>query len=182
MKCLFKDVLMKTALLVIDVQNDMFRPEDRLYEPGPLLSVIGKVLQKARIEAVPVIYVQHNSIKGGRFINGSEGWKVHREIAPEPGEIAIQKTTPDSFYRTELSHTLELLGIQRLVVTGIQSELCVDTTTRRATSLEYEVTLLSDGHSTFDRKAMKAPDIIRFENEVLKGWFADVESSDSLEF
>lgn len=175
-------VTMKSALLIIDVQNDMFSMEYGLHEPDKLLSVIEKLIVRSRESGASVIYVQHNSKKGNRFRNGTDGWRIHSRIAPSPGDHIIQKTTPDSFYASDLDLVLKSENIERLVICGIQSELCVDTTTRAANSRDYKVTLVSDGHSTFDRKSQKSADIVRLENEVLEGWFAQVARSDDVTF
>lgn len=175
-------LVMKSVLLIIDVQNDMFNMPEKLHNPDGLLSAIERMISLARAKGMPVVYVQHNSDKGNFFKNGSEGWKIHGRIAPLEGDSIVQKTHPDSFYGTELESVLDSLGAVRLVVCGIQSELCVDTTTRAARSRGYSVTLVSDGHSTFDRAAAPAPEIIKLENEVLKGWFADVTVSTEISF
>ncbi len=174
--------IMKPALLVIDVQNDMFNPLEKLHNPEGLLKVLQKVIEMARKSGTPVIYIQHNSSGGKAFVNGTEGWMVHEAIKPLESDKTVQKTTPDSFYNSTLKETLDSMGIDTLVITGIQSELCVDTTTRRANSLDYRVVLVRDGHSTFDRKNADAARIIELENEVLDGWFARVTDSGSLDF
>lgn len=173
---------MKTALLIIDVQNDMFEMHNKLHRPEALLSAIGILIQKARESGAPVIYVQHNSMKGERFRRGTRGWEIQDSIAPEVGDMIIQKFVPDSFHETGLKEKLEANGIGRLVICGIQSELCVDTTTRRANSLGFSVVLARDGHSTFDRKTQKAGVIVQYENEVLEGWFAEIMDSDKIHF
>lgn len=173
---------MKSALLVIDVQNDMFTMDNELYRPDDLLNVIRNLISKARKAGSPVIYVQHNSDRGERFRNGTEGWKVHSKIAPMDGDHIIQKKTPDSFYMTNLKDVLETEHVEKLVICGIQSELCVDTTTRAANSLDFDVTLVRDGHSTFDRNTQGSAKIVEYENEVLNGWFAQVTDSESISF
>lgn len=173
---------MKSALLIIDVQNDMFEMPEKLHDPENLLSTIGVLIAKARKADSPVIYVQHNSDRGERFINGTRGWEIHSAIRPAEGDIIIQKSVPDSFYRTDLREILEKNGINRLVICGIQSELCIDTTTRAAGSLDLSVVLVSDGHSTFDRKTQNAENIVKYENEVLKGWFAEIQDSEKVSF
>lgn len=173
---------MKTAFMIIDVQNDMFREVNPVFEGEKLLKTIGQLISKARESGVPVIYVQHNSTKGNSFVHGTHGWEIHSRITPEKGDVIIQKTTPDSFYETNLKEELDRMGIKGLVISGIQSELCVDTTCRRAKSLDYDVTLVSDGHSTFDGDNLKAREIIDHHNSVLNGWFADLKTAGEIDF
>lgn len=160
----------------------MFREEQPVYEGERLLEGLQELIMKARRSGVPVIYVQHNSEKGERFRHGTKGWEINSKISPEKDDIIVQKTIPDSFYKSSLKEELDKLGIERLVIAGIQSELCVDTTCRRANSLDYEVVLVSDGHSTFDRGNLKAKEIIDHHNNVLKGWFADVKPTGEIDF
>lgn len=163
---------MKKALLIIDVQNGMFSMKPPVYQGEALLKNIKIAMEFARKEDIPIIYVQHNGIENSPLEKQSEGWNIHEHISPEKGDIIVQKDTPDSFHRTCLQQELTDLNIQHLILTGIQTEACVDTTCRRGFSLDYRVTLLMDAHSTFDKKDISAEQIISHHNEVLR-WFAD---------
>ncbi|EDL66623.1 isochorismatase family protein [Bacillus sp. SG-1] len=99
---------------------------------------------------------------------GTEGWELHWDLTPRPEDTIIQKTTPDSFLETDLEKELKKKRIKHLHFAGIQSEVCVDTTCRRAFSLGYEVTLISDAHSTWDWHQMNAQQIIDHHNNVLR--------------
>ena len=94
----------------------------------------------------------------------------------------VQKRHPDAFQDTNLQRELESRGIERLIVTGIQTEYCVDTTCRRAYSLGYGVTLVEDAHSTWDTDLLTAPQIIAHHNDVLGGWFAELKEAREIEF
>src|SRR6185436_17449359 len=131
---------------------------------------------------VPVIYIQHNGGPGHPLEPGSAGWPIHPAIAPAAGELVIGKTTPDSFHETTLQRELEAHGVVKLVVAGIQTELCVDTTCRRAASLGYQTTLARDAHSTWDSRTLSAPQIIAHHNDTLKGWFVTPAPSSEIAF
>jgi hypothetical protein len=94
----------------------------------------------------------------------------------------IQKHHPDAFQDTNLQPELESRGIERLVIAGIQTEYCVDTTCRRAYSLGYDVTLVKDAHSTWDTDCLTAPQIIAHHNNVLGGWFVELKEASEIEF
>jgi nicotinamidase-related amidase len=115
------------------------------------------------------------------FSPNTPGWNIHTAIAPMDGDVIIQKRTPDSFHNTNLQDELKKLGIQRLVLAGIQTDMCVDTTCRRAFSLGYDVVLAKDAHSTWDSKHLTADQIIEHHNNVLK-WFADTAESADIVF
>lgn len=171
----------KTALLVIDVQVSMFDESDPVYQGDALLTTIRTLIARAREAGVPVVYVRHGEGPGTPLERGTPGWQIHPAISPERGDLVIDKETPDSFYRTALQRELEDRGVQRLVLTGMQTECCVDTTCRRAFSLGYEVTLVKDGHSTWNSAGLTAGQIIGHHNQVLR-MFADVQELSAVHF
>jgi len=79
----------------------------------------------------PVIFIQHES-KSGYLEYGSAAWQLASGLEVEATDTKVRKTTPDAFLRTELEAILKNRGIARVVVCGMHSEFCVDTTTRRA--------------------------------------------------
>ncbi|TCZ79276.1 cysteine hydrolase [Paenibacillus albiflavus] len=166
-----------TALLVIDVQVAMFNESDPVFQGELLLTRIQKLIAEARSKGIPIFYIQHNSRAGTPLEHGTTGWHIHQAIAPEHDDIVIQKKTPDSFYQTSLQQELDSRGIRKLVLTGIQTEVCVDTTCRNAYSLGYHVTLIRDAHSTWNTEELTAAQIINHHNRVLS-WFSDHKSSD----
>ena len=118
-----------TALVVIDAQIGVV---GEAYHHDEVLDNINLLLDRARSSGTPVIYVQHNEPKGGELEPGTPKWPLHPAIAPRDGEPVVQKESPDSFHETRLQAELEARGIKRLVITGGQTQYCVDTTVRRA--------------------------------------------------
>jgi len=171
-----------TALLVIDVQNGMFVEDDPVHQGAELLDRIGDLLAKARAAQAPVIYIQHNGGPGHPLEPGGAGWPIHPAIAPAAGEPVVGKATPDSFHETRLQDELEARGIVKLVVAGIQTELCVDTTCRRAAGLGYQTTLVCDAHSTWDSRTLSAAQIIAHHNDALNGWFVTPKPASEIGF
>ncbi|QUG42368.1 cysteine hydrolase [Psychrobacillus sp. INOP01] len=166
----------KEALLVIDVQNGMFQEGDEVFKGDRLLQNINDLLIRARSMEIAIFYVQHNESVGKPLERGTSGWEIHSSISPNNEDTVIQKTTPDSFFNTSLDEELKKQGIEHLIIVGIQTEVCVDTTCRRAFSMGYKVTLVSDTHSTWDSNELTAEQIINHHNSVLR-WFADVYPS-----
>lgn len=169
----------ETALLVIDVQMGMFGEEFPVYGSEQLLTILQGVIAKARAAGVPVIYVQHNEESG--LVHGTPAWEIHSAIAPLAGDLVVQKHHPDSFQDTILQQELEARGIQHLITCGIQTDYCVDTTTRRAYSLGYDVTLVKDAHSTWGSSGLTADQIIGHHNNMLRA-FANVVPADEVMF
>ena len=122
-----------TALLVVDVQMGMFDEAWPVEGGEALLKTIGGLIGKARRAGTPVIYVQHCEQNENDPLHPNQpGWPIHPAIAPAEGEPVIHKRHPDSFQGTELQPTLERLGIDHLILAGMQTEYCIDTTCRRA--------------------------------------------------
>ncbi|MHA1981486.1 MAG: cysteine hydrolase family protein [Promethearchaeota archaeon] len=173
----------KTALLIVDVQIGMFTdPNYPLYNGEELLDTLESLIKKARYEDIPIIYIQHEGGSGDSLDPTTEGFKIHQRIAPLSGDYIISKTRPNAFYKTKLKQTLDELGILQLIICGIQSEMCVDTTCRQASDLDYNVMLVKDGHTTFDSPVLKAADIIKHHNFLLASWAAVIKPEKEIEF
>jgi nicotinamidase-related amidase len=156
-----------TALLVVDVQVAMFDGEPLPFRHEEVLENIRAVIGKARAARTPVIFVQHDHATYEPMKRDMPGWQIHPAVAPLPGERIVNKKASDSFYGTPLRSELDALGVTDLVVTGMQTELCVDTTCRRAISLDFDVTLVSDGHTTWDGGELTAAQVIAQTNAAL---------------
>ncbi len=155
-----------TALVVIDTQVEII---EAAYRGKEVVENIGTLLAKARAAGVPVIYVQHND----PYLKvGTPEWQIHPAIAPQEGEPVVHKQSPDSFYDTTLQQELEKRGIKHLVIVGAQSNYCVDTSSRRAVSVGYDVTLVSDAHTTEDSDVLTAEQIIAHHNSTLDSFWA----------
>ncbi|MEO7001402.1 MAG: cysteine hydrolase family protein, partial [Ktedonobacterales bacterium] len=148
----------ETALLVIDAQLGLLGEE--YPNEKVVLDNIGELLERARTAGAPVIYMQHDGGPGHPLEPETQYWPINPLVGAREGELVLHKRASDSFYETPLRQELDALGIQRLVVTGAQTEFCVDTTCRRASSEGYDVTLAADAHSTGDSNGLSAQQII----------------------
>jgi nicotinamidase-related amidase len=158
----------KTALLMIDIQQAMFGPDEICHQPERVLANAGDLLARARAAGTPVHFVQHCEAGGG-FAPKSAGWQIHPQVAPRAGEPVTEKWAASSFYKTDLDAKLRAAGIDNLVIAGLQSEFCIDTACRVAQTLGYKVTLAADAHSTFDTPILPADKIIAHHNRLLAG-------------
>ncbi len=171
-----------TALVIIDVQLGMFDDSDPVYNGNELLATIGALISRARTSGISVIYIQHDGGDNHPLRPDKPGWPIHAAIAPTKDDLVIRKRHPDSFQETSFQRELETRGIKHLIVAGIQTECCIDTTCRRAYSLGYDVTLVQDAHSTWDTEYLKASQIIAHHNQVLGGWFVTVKTATEIQF
>jgi nicotinamidase-related amidase len=155
-----------SAVLVIDVQRGLCEGEYETFESKQVIDRINEVTSKARTAGALVVVIQHES-KSGLLTYGSRSWELAPMLRTAATDTLLRKTAADSFHRTELDAILKGNGITELVICGMQSDFCVDTTTRRALALGYPVVLVSDGHTTVPNKHLSAAQIIAHHNETL---------------
>ena len=170
----------KTALLIIDVQNGVLGKENQTYRADTMLNSLEYLIKKARKVKVPIIYVQHS--EPGQLEPDTFNWQIHKKIAPKVDEMRIQKHHPSSFHDTSLKAELRRLGVTKLVIGGLQTEWCIDSTVRHAFSLGFDVTVVEDGHSTMDSTILKAEKIIEHHNRIFKGQFASLKQAKEIKF
>lgn len=140
-----------SALLVIDVQNVVVADAVRRDE---VVATIDGLVARARTEGVPVVWVQHSD---DEILYGSEGWRIVPELQPAEDETMVEKSYGDSFEGTGLEGVLSGLGVGRLVVVGASSDQCVRSTIHGAFTRGYDVTLVTDAHTTSDLTQWGAP-------------------------
>ena len=146
------------ALLVIDVQKDVVANALNTLE---VVSNIELLVSNARISSVPVIWVQHSD---DYLEKGSIGWEIVDELKPLLNEVRIYKTHSSSFVDTDLKAQLDSLGTKTLIITGAQTNYCVNATSNAGVELGYQVTLVSDAHTTEDSETKKASELIEDKN------------------
>lgn len=164
-------VATESSLLIIDVQVGIIEVF-QAYHGAEVLEQINKLRSKARASNIPIIYVQHDGEAGHPLEVGTKGWQIHSAIKPHEEDLIIRKRASDSFFETTLQRELDARGTKHLIVAGCMTEYCVDTTARRAVSMGYHVTLVSDAHTTIDNKLLTAAQIIAHHNGLLDGFDA----------
>jgi nicotinamidase-related amidase len=140
-----------TALLVIDVQNGVV---DGAHERDAVVANVASLVDRARRERVPVVWVQHSDEGLAR---GSDEWRIVPGLAPAGPEPLVEKNYGDSFEDTTLEAVLSGLGVGRLIVAGAETDACIRSTLHGAFARGYDATLVSDAHTTGDRTAWGAP-------------------------
>jgi len=140
-----------TALLVVDVQNGVV---EGAHERDAIVANVGRLVEKARRERIPVVWVQHSDEQLAR---GSDDWQIVPELGPGDAEPLVEKSYGDSFEDTTLETVLSGLEVGRLVVAGAQTDGCIRSTLHGAVARGYDATLVSDAHTTEDQTAWGAP-------------------------
>lgn len=134
----------RTALLVIDVQNDVVA---NAYDRDGVIDRIGTLIRQAKAAGAPVIWVQHQD---DELAPDTEGWQIVEAIRPGPDDLVVAKRFQDSFVETTLRRTLDDLGVGHLVVAGAQTDACIRASTMRALIEGFDLTLVEDAHTTED--------------------------------
>lgn len=140
-----------SALLVIDVQNGVMAASQ---DSDAVVERIAGLVERAREQEVPVVWVQHSSDDLPR---GSEQWEYVPGLRRAEGEALVHKEYGDAFEGTDLDDVLAAAGVGRLVVAGAQTDACIRSTIHGGFARGYDVTLVGDAHTTEDLSAYGAP-------------------------
>ena len=140
-----------TALLVLDVQNDVMAGT---HNRDGVVANIAVLVDKARAENVPVVWVQHSA---DHLPRGSDGWRYVPELTQEEAEPVVHKRYPDAFENTDLEAVLAGRKVGHLIVTGAQTDECIRSTLHGAIVRGYDATLVGDAHTTEDLSQWGAP-------------------------
>jgi nicotinamidase-related amidase len=172
---------MRTALLIVDVQNDYFPGgRNELVGPIPAAEKVRVLLDAFRERKMPVVHVRHESTRQGAtfFLPGTPGAQIHDSVRPLDGEPIIVKNFPNSFRGTELLPLLRNQGIERLVVCGMMTHMCIDSTVRAAFDHGFHVLAAGDACATknlaYTDKVVPAEQVHYAFLSALNGTFAQV--------
>jgi len=178
---------MSTALVIIDIQNDYFPGGAMALEGSDAAAAnAGLLLARFRARGLPVIHVQHLMARpnAGYLMPGTPGAEIHARVAPQPGEPVVTKRYPNAFRDTGLLATLQGVGADRLVVAGMMTHMCVDTTVRAAFDLGFKSTLAHDACATralsFGAATVPAEQVHTSFIAALHGLFADARATDTI--
>jgi nicotinamidase-related amidase len=146
-----------TLLLIVDVQNAI--ADQKPYMFDKVLANIKTLLEHYRKMILPVIFIQHDDGIGSELEVNTYGWEIVEDITPLPGERVIPKRYNSAFRETSLEKELRDKGIKKLVIVGLQTEFCIDTTIRVAFEKGFDVIIPEMTNTTVDGKFLKAKDI-----------------------
>jgi nicotinamidase-related amidase len=135
-------VVAEDALLIIDMQRGILAG---VSDADALTARVAKLASRARSRGRPVVVIQHESKD---LVPGEPEWELAESIAPREDDVLVAKRNADGFIGTDLDQRLRDMGIRRVVVTGLSTEFCIDSTARAALTRGYDVTLVEDGHAT----------------------------------
>lgn len=152
----------RTALLVVDVQEDAVGPG--LYAAETVLANIGLLVAECRGHGVEVVFVQHDGEVEGEYQPGTAGWQIHGSVRPEPGERVVRKKSNSAFRGTDLRSYLASRGVDALMIVGLHTPYCVDTTVRAAFEYGFHVIVPEMTNSAFGYGELTGEQIYRYHN------------------
>lgn len=158
---------MKPALIIIDAQQGLCEGEGAAFDAARILGRINRLARAARAAGAPVIWVQHEDARGLK--PGTHAWQLAEALDVQPTDVRLRKTTPDAFHRTELDALLRARGVDTLIIAGMHTEYCIDTTCRRALALGWPVRLAEDAHTSAGNVVLTPQQVIAYHNATLTG-------------
>ena len=165
-----------TALLIVDIQ-DFYFPGGKvpLVEPEAAAANAARVLAAFRAEVKPVVHIRHDFEPGG---------SIHMSVAPIEGERVFTKTEVSCFNGTKVLAHLKQIGVERLVIVGMQTHMCLEAATRAAHDLGFECVVVGDACATRDLRygdrTVPAADVHASTLATLDGTYAKVVDTETL--
>ncbi|ENW01004.1 hypothetical protein F938_00520 [Acinetobacter bereziniae LMG 1003 = CIP 70.12] len=165
----------KTALLIIDMENDFVKPDASMWVPmaTEIVPNIKSLATISREKGLTIIYTTHVHQKDrsdmglmsdfwspidqqSALVDDTEGVEIYPDLAPQKDELVIKKNRYSAFYNTDLDQYLKKLGIETLIITGTVTNMCCESTARDAHFRNYKVIFVSDGTATMDHPDLGA--------------------------
>jgi nicotinamidase-related amidase len=140
-----------------------------LHDAERVLNTVAGLIDAARKQGVPIVYVRHEDRDDDGMQASSEGWQIHEAVAPREDDIIVEKRWGDAFAATDMRQQLAKLGVRHLYLTGAETDACVRATHVGALAHGYDVTLVADAHSLWAGRpgaTLSAEQIIAYHNEV----------------
>jgi nicotinamidase-related amidase len=150
------------VLLVVDVQTCMMK--EHPYNEQRVITNIQKLLRTARERGLEVVYVRHDDGVGSDLERGSEGWQIFTEIAPIGDEKIFDKYFNSAFLKTGLREYLSERKVETIILVGLQTEYCIDTTCKAAFEHGFQILIPEETNSTFDNEFLSAEKLYEYYN------------------
>lgn len=167
----------KTAMLVIDMQNALIL--EHPFDEKRLVKTVAQMEEICRNKGIEVIFVRHED---NTLVPGENGFEISSKVAPKDGEKIFNKRFNSAFKGTGLLEYLREKGVERLIVTGLQTDFCVDATVKAGFEHGFEIVVPRGGHSTFDNRYLSGEELYHYYSyEIWNHRYAQVMSIDHIE-
>lgn len=173
----------RRALLIIDMQVGMFNGPQPVYDGDRILANVTELIRRARNMGAPIFAVRHTGPDGSPIALGSAAWQLLPALGVDlQNDSVMEKSRPNCFVGTDLAKQFEAKAIRDVVIVGMKTEYCVDSTCRAARDNGFNPILVSDAHSTMDGPMLSAQAIIDHHNRTLNGAFVALISTADCHF
>ena len=162
------------ALLILDIQVGLVHGPVKPWRCEALLETVNTLMEKARSVGAPIFLARHIGPAGSPIEPGSPSTMIAGELRLQGGEVVFDKQRPNAFEMTDLAEKLRSRGADGVVITGMKTQYCVDSTCRAARDLGFDAVLVADGHTCSDTPELSARDIVAHHNATLNGPFCRV--------
>lgn len=162
------------ALLILDMQVGLLHGPDKPRDGEALLATLNKLLDNARSAGAPIFLARHIGPPGSPIEAASPLTQLVPELVLRGDEVIFEKSRPNAFAGTALADQLQALGVQGVVIAGMKTQYCVDSTCRAARDIGFDAVLIADGHTCSDTPSLKAEAIVAHHNGTLAGPFCRV--------
>ena len=152
-----------TVLLIVDMQEGLLKRHP--YREEQLLSNITSLAGTARENGIAVIYFRHNDGKGSPLEKGTADWEICKLLYPRENDGVFDKNFNSAFKETGLKAYLDSKMVKNIILTGLQTEYCIDATCKAAFEYGYKIIIPKCGTSTFDIPGLKADKLYKFFEE-----------------
>ncbi len=156
---------MKTILLVVDVQQALI--DANPVRADEFLLNLKMLIDRAHTSGTEVVYMRHDGGPEDVLAKGSEGWRLHRSIRPRSGEKVFDKRFPSSFLKTGLQEYLKLKDVERIVLCGMQTEYCIDTTCKVAFENGYDVVIPAGATTTYANPLLSGEKLVHYYEKLI---------------
>ncbi|GAB2888626.1 cysteine hydrolase family protein [Microvirgula curvata] len=171
------------ALLIVDMQVGLFHGPERPWHGDRVLANINRLIHAAREAGAPVFAARHTGAPGSPIEAGSPLWQLLPALdVDENRDTVFDKTRPSCFYGTGLQARLVQAGIRELVIAGMKTQYCIDTTCRVATELGLQALLVADAHTCMNTPLLTAEAIVAHHNATLGGPLARLMETEEVRF
>lgn len=146
----------EVALLVIDLQRGLFNKQNKIFNEDILIENINNLIDKSRQTKTQVIFIQHTN--KSFLLEESEDWQIHSGVEVTDKDLCLTKKHSSLFKEKKIAREIENMGVKSLIITGLVTHGCVKAACIDAKKLGYEVRLVKDGHSSFNKNAKELID------------------------
>ncbi|WP_434772550.1 cysteine hydrolase family protein [Pseudomonas entomophila] len=170
------------ALLILDVQTGLVHGSETPWRCDALLETVNGLMDKARSAGAPIFLARHVGPAGSPLEPGSPLTRIAPELRLAGTEVIFEKRRPSAFEATDLADRLRASGVTGVVIAGMKTQYCIDSTCRAARGLGFDAVLIADGHTCSDTPQLHAEAIVAHHNAMLEGAFCRVVQAQAWRF